>query len=298
MKNAIALFLVLFGSFASAEAKKPLVILDKDNTVVLNDEVNDATVSKAISDAMALDSLNTSKPIYLVLKTPGGSVESGLLLIESMSAMKRPVNTITLTSISMGFQIVQGLGERLTLQSSTFMSHPIAGQIGGSMGMDGSQIENRLSMWKQMVDQMDKRTVSRTNGKQTLLSYRKAYQNELWLTGENAVAEGYADKVIAARCDASLNGSQDSVLSFLGMDINVKISACPLVPSSAQVQGLLKTNQGKMTLEEFKARGGVFGSCSLVVPLNKPLCPTDLTLTEAKFKDQVAETDHRFHPGH
>jgi ATP-dependent protease ClpP protease subunit len=64
-----------------------------------------------IAQAKALGNqrFSSNEPIYLFLNTPGGSIQTGLEIIESLKGLDRPVSTVTLFAASMGFQIAQNL---------------------------------------------------------------------------------------------------------------------------------------------------------------------------------------------
>src|ERR1700692_1248743 len=143
MKKGTGLF-VLFALIVAAVFLFPLshnsnhdknntVVLSKDNTVVLSGEVDEKTASEVIPKARALSQqyFQGNKPLYLFLNTPGGSIQIGLEIIEALKGLGRPINTVSLFSASMGFQIVQGLSERLVLSNGILMSHRAAGQISG-----------------------------------------------------------------------------------------------------------------------------------------------------------------------
>lgn len=244
----VALFVTLFSMSAkTSNDNSNSVVLSKSNTVVLTGEVNGESVGKVIYEAKDIDSklhgrkerlgLSKQKPIYLFMNTPGGSIQSGLELLEALSGLGRKINTVTLFSASMGFQIVQGLGDRLILRNGVLMSHRAAGQMSGSFGgQKPSQMESRYNFWYNRIQELDQQTVSRTNGKQTLESYQKAYADELWLTGQQSVDGGYADKIVTVRCDETLNGTTTHSIQFFGLNISYDLDNCPINTSPMNVR--------------------------------------------------------------
>jgi ATP-dependent Clp protease protease subunit len=218
----------------SKSNSKDTIVLTADNTVNLSGEITSESVAETIAQLRQLDSkthaFGKQKPIYLFMYTPGGEVESGLQLIEAAQGLKRPVDTLTLFSASMGFQAVQALGKRLVLKNGTLMSHRAAGEFSGYFGgKSPSQLDSRYNFWLQRINELDQQTVARTNGKQTMASYREQYQNETWLTGTQSVDQGYADEVVKVRCDDSLNGTVGHEINFMGMPIHYETSKCPLI---------------------------------------------------------------------
>lgn len=243
-----------------AQAKGlPVLKLTKDNTAVLFGVVDSTSVSDVMQQIQKLDSsLKSGYAINLVLYTPGGSIQDGLELIEYLKSVNRPINTVTVFAASMGFQIAQNLRNRYILQNGVLMSHKAAGGFEGEFGDGNSQIDSRYGLWMSRILEMDNQTVAKTKGKQTLKSYRAAYQNELWLTGEQSVKQGYADLVISASCDKSLAGIRTQRLEFMGMGINVNYSECPLNTNPLSIEMEIPTNKGVMKHADFLAKGGVF----------------------------------------
>lgn len=231
------------GTSLDAKQNTGSITLSSSNTIVLNGEVSEESVGTVIMEARKLDFelgsyMGSGKPLYLFLNTPGGEVQSGLQLIEALNSLNHTVSTVSMFSASMGFQIVQGLnGERLVLNNSILMSHRASGAISGNFGgQKPSNFDNRYAFWYNLMQKMDRRTVSRTKGKQTLESYQKAYSDELWLNAEQSVDQGYADRVVTAKCDKTLVGVNTNHVNFLGFDIAYDLDKCPLNPNIMNVK--------------------------------------------------------------
>lgn len=254
-KSKFTLGLVVLGLLAlipvnssSQDNRSESVTLTKENTMVLNSEVNGESVSELIAKAKELDNnLNSrlknplnggkNKPLYLFLNTPGGSIQAGLELIEALHGLGRPVNTITLFSASMGFQIAQNLDDRLILQSGVLMSHHAAGQFEGYFGgSQPSQMDSRYQLWLDRIRELDEQTVKRSGGKQTYESYTKQYDHEMWLTGSKSIAQGYADRIVTVKCDASLSGVMTRHVNFMGFDIMYDLDNCPINTSPMNIR--------------------------------------------------------------
>ena len=237
---ALALGVLLFPlSSLVKPSDKNQVVLSKNNTIVLAGEINGDISGDIIAQAKTLGNKSSfgNQPIYLFMNTPGGSIQTGLEMIESLKGLGRPVNTVTLFSASMGFQLVQNLGERLILRNGVLMSHRAAGQFEGYFGgQRPSQIDNRYNLWLSRLTELDQQVVDRTKGKQTLESYQKAYADELWLTGAQAIAGGYADRIVTIKCDSSLDGVTSHNIDFLGMKITYDLDNCPINTSPMNIR--------------------------------------------------------------
>lgn len=232
------------------------VTLTSDNTLVLADQIDGMTVGKVLQDAQALDAkLKSGDPIYLVLSSPGGSIQDGLEMIDYLKNLNRPVHTITMFSASMAFQTVQQLGDRLVTPFGTLMAHKAKGAFQGEFP---GQIDSRYVYYIKRLNEMDRLTVSRTKGKYTIQSLQALYENEHWVDGFGAVEEGLADAVVNAHCDASLSGTKTNNINFMGFTIGLVQSKCPMNQGIIDVVVNIQTDQGVLPLTEFLARGGSF----------------------------------------
>lgn len=235
-------------SLSKSTPKNESVTLSAANLIVLNGEVNGENTAAVISKARELCNaansglsnkigLGKQTRLKLWLYTPGGSIQSGLEMTEALNGLNCPVDTVTLFAASMGWQIVQSLGERLVLKNGVMMSHHATGEATGEFGGSvRTQMENRQQLWTDRVKELDEQTVKRTNGKQTYESYTKEYDHEMWLTGAKSVEEGYSDRIVRVSCDETLSGVDTHHLSFLGFDIQYDLDKCPINTSPMNIR--------------------------------------------------------------
>lgn len=297
---AISLFASVTLPSKSVPAVKN-IILTSDNTLILNDAIMGSSVSDIIQKLKILDKPTIvgkflkPDPIYLILQTPGGDVSAGLEMIEALKGLNRPVHTITMFAASMGFQTVQQLGTRYIFKSGTLMSHRARGEFSGEFGgVKPSQTSSRIGFWEQKIKEMDEKTVERTNGKQTLKSYTEAYRPELWLTGTQAVEQGYADEIITVKCDSTLNGATTKDASEMNpfmSNMVYDISNCPLNTNPINVRPKISTTKGPMFVSEFVKAGGGFGTACLVASGLDPkkICALDTSLTLESVYQSVSK---------
>lgn len=228
LKNLLLATCLFLGASAFAADS---VVLTKDNTIFINDEFDGHSVAQIAQKARDLDSrTDSSDPIYLVINSPGGSIEDGLELIENLHNLKRPVATINLFSASMGFQTAQALGPRYMTDNGVLMAHRASGgfwgQMPGSLGV-------RYAFYLKRVQKLDSAAVKRSGGKLTTASWASLIQDEYYCAGQDCVEQGLADKVVAPSCDKSLVGTTTvSVLQKLIQGLVIEVTAdydnCPL----------------------------------------------------------------------
>ena len=224
------------------------VILSKNNLLLLNGEINGESTAAVIAAAKDLCNVDSGKlstkiglgkklRLKMFMNTPGGSIQSGLEMKEALLGLGCPVDTVTLFAASMGFQLVQGLADRLVLQNGVMMSHHAAGEMQGSFGgVHPSQMDSRYQLWLDRMRELDEQTVARTNGKQTYESYTKEYDHEMWLTGSRSVAEGYSDRIVLVKCDSTLSGFSTKHLNIMGFDVVYDLDNCPINTSPMNIR--------------------------------------------------------------
>jgi ATP-dependent protease ClpP protease subunit len=231
MKKLLLAFAMLSSALFASDAEK--VVLTKSNTLVFNEVFYSSTVANLSQRAQAMDAaLPAKEPIYLILDTPGGSIQAGVEFCSFVAGLNRPVHTVSIFSASMGFHTAQCVkGTRYIFDQGILMSHKA---YGGFEGEFPGQLDSRYNMYLQRITDMDNLVVARTKGKYTLSSYRDLIENEYWCVGKKCVEHGFADSVLVAKCDNTLNGTRFQVLDkFLydGMviEIGAIMSNCPLI---------------------------------------------------------------------
>ena len=239
MYSKIKLFIlsviVATGLLFAVKSTAAEIVLNSNNTVILDGPVNYKSVAKVGQRLLELDRNNeSSDPIYLVLDTPGGSISDGLALIEMIKSVNRPVHTITLFAASMGFQIVQQVkGKRYITEFGELMSHKASGRFSGEFP---GQLDNRYAHTLRILSDMDKKVIERTSGKHTKDSYEKLYENEYWAHGSLALKDGFADEIASVRCDSTLNGTRIEEFDVFIFTFLLEKSNCPVVPGVINVQ--------------------------------------------------------------
>lgn len=221
------------GAVTEITKAKPILILNKSNSVVLRGEVSAESVAKLQIELLEMSQrLSPFAVIYLVLDTPGGSVSAGAELIDFIKALPQKVKTVTVFAASMGFQIAQNLDERMILPSGTLMSHRASGRFEGEFP---GEMTVRLQFWLKEITRLDQIAAMRMQI--SIASYQALIRDEYWVKGANAVADKAADRVILARCDSSFKGTERIIIgSFFGIPISGVVSKCPLITGIMDVR--------------------------------------------------------------
>lgn len=217
---------VLVTDKGSADQSDVLVLSER-NTVSLQLPVSNESVTDLQREFIAKsDKLPPSTPMYLVLNSPGGSVDAGLQLVETLKGLPNPIHTIQMFSASMSFMISQLLGTRYVMQNSTLMAHPayiggVEGQVPGSFITRANAISDDIAALSSVVAK---------RAGLSLPQYVALTQNELWLSGPKAVETHFADKVVTVRCDKTLRGlGPTKVIDLFIFRIRLRYDKCPLI---------------------------------------------------------------------
>ena len=105
-----------------------------DRIVFLSDEVNDQTASLVVAQLLYLEAQDPDKDISFYINSPGGSIQAGISIYDTMQYIKCDVSTICIgMAASMGaFLLAAGAkGKRYALPNSEIMIHQ---PLGGARG--------------------------------------------------------------------------------------------------------------------------------------------------------------------
>jgi len=244
----LAVSLLLGVSVQAQEKATPVVTLTKRNTLVLRDIIDDMSVAQVQEQAVKLSQqLSPGETIYLVLDTPGGSIDAGSKLITSLQALPQRVNTITVFSASMGFITVESLGTRYIVPNGVLMSHRA---FGGTRGQIPGELNTRVKFFTDMIEKTSKKIAKRVG--MTKQAYDALIMNEYWVEGDDAVSAKMADRVVLVRCDKELSEGRntETLQTFFG-PIDLVYSTCPIISAP------LAINFNGLNLSEYNAEDKV-----------------------------------------
>jgi ATP-dependent Clp protease protease subunit len=137
--------------------------LYRERIIFLGSEIDDELANQIIGVMLYLDSEDSTKPIYLYINCPGGSVIAGLAIFDCMQHIKSEVITINLglaASMASFIMAAGSKGKRLALPSSRIMIHqPMGGARGQAedIKVEAAQImrirDNLVKMYSMMSGQ-------------------------------------------------------------------------------------------------------------------------------------------------
>ncbi len=172
--------------------------LYRERIIFLGRGVNDGIANQIIAVMLYLDSEDNSKPIYLYINSPGGSVTAGLAIYDTMQHIKSEVVTICVgLAASMGaFLLTAGSkGKRLALPHSRIMIHQPLGGVQGRRQATDIEIEaNEILRIKRDLNGM----MAYHTG-QPIEKIEKDTDRDFFMSAQEAKEYGLIDKVIEDR---------------------------------------------------------------------------------------------------
>lgn len=174
--------------------------LGVERILFLGSEVNDSIANALVAQMLYLDSDDNSKPIYLYINSPGGSVTAGLAIYDTIQYVKSDVVTICVgLAASMGaFLLGAGTkGKRLALPHSRIMIHQ---PLGGTSQRQASDIEIEAREILRIKDMLSHSMAEMTG--QSFEKIEKDTDRDYFLSAAEAKEYGLIDRVISHPSEA------------------------------------------------------------------------------------------------
>ena len=165
----------------------------RERIIFLASEIDDELANQVIGVMLYLDSEDNSKPIYLYINCPGGSVISGLAIYDCMQHIKSEVITINLGLAASMASFILGAGskgKRLALPSSRIMIHQ---PMGGAQGQ-AEDIKAEAAQVMRIRDNLVKMYSMMTG--QTQDTILRDIDRDNFMSAEEAVEYGLIDRVL------------------------------------------------------------------------------------------------------
>ena len=170
----------------------------KERIVMLDTDVNDLSASLIVAQMLFLESENPDKDIYFYINSPGGVITAGMSIYDTMQFIRPDVCTIVMgQACSMGSFLAQAgaPGKRWLLPHSRTMIHQPSG---GARGMQ-SDIEIQFKEITKMKRMLTELYVKHNTAGKTYEEFEKDMDRDTFMSANEAVAYGLADKVVEKR---------------------------------------------------------------------------------------------------
>ncbi|CAN1812331.1 ATP-dependent Clp protease proteolytic subunit 2, mitochondrial [Linum perenne] len=176
----------------------------KDRIICINGGIDDNTSHVIVAQLLFLESESSTKPIYMYLNSPGGSVTAGLAIYDTMQYIRAPVHTICMgLAASMGSLLLTAgaKGERRALPNSTIMIHQPSGGYSGQAKDMTIHTQYIIRVWDNLNGLYAKHTG------QPIDVIAKNMDRDNFMTPEEAKEFGLIDEIAEPKAMDLLAGS-------------------------------------------------------------------------------------------
>ena len=170
----------------------------KDRIIMLEGAIDERVSSVLCAQLLFLESQEATRDITLYVNSPGGLVTAGMAIYDTMQYISSDIQTVVVgQACSMGSLLASAgtRGKRLMLPHARHMIHQ---PLGGASGQ-ATDVEiraNELLRWKRELTEIYEKTTG-----QPLDKLKQDMERDKFMTPEEAVAYGLADRIVTTRED-------------------------------------------------------------------------------------------------
>ncbi len=164
----------------------------RDRIIFVVGPVDDQVANLVVAQLLYLESENADKDIHMYINSPGGAVNAGLCIHDTMQFVGCDVNTMCIgQAASMGaFLLASGTpGKRLALPSARMMLHQPSSRMRGV----AADVEIHARELGVLRNTLNERLAEHTG--QTVERIRKDTDRDYWMSATEAVDYGLVDLV-------------------------------------------------------------------------------------------------------
>lgn len=165
-----------------------------ERIIFLGSEVNDEVANRICAQLLLLAAEDNERDINLYVNSPGGSVDAGLAICDTMQFIPNDVATLAVgMAASMGQVLVSAgaKGKRYALPHSRIMMHQPLGGIAGTAADVAIQAQQMLYI-KRVLREMTARDTG-----QSIEQIEENADRDRWFTAQEAVEYGLIDRVVS-----------------------------------------------------------------------------------------------------
>lgn len=165
-----------------------------ERKIFIEDEITSASACDIVRSLMLLVKEDPNKPIDIYINSPGGRVDAGLMIYDTLKGMKTEVNLHCIgMAASMAAVILAGgkKGHRYILPHSKTMIHEplISGDVGGSATSIQRTAESIMETKRLTVELLAKDTGKKEKEIETAVSF------DNYMNAEESIAFGLCDSI-------------------------------------------------------------------------------------------------------
>ncbi len=167
----------------------------RERIVFLGSEVRDQNANAICAQLLLLSAEDPEADIFLHINSPGGSVDAGMAIYDTMNYIPNDVATVGMgLAASMGqFLLCAGTkGKRYALPHARIMMHQPSSGMGGSASDIKIQAQQSLHIKNVLLELIAQHTG------QALEQIVNDADRDRWFTADQALEYGFIDKVVAS----------------------------------------------------------------------------------------------------
>jgi len=168
-------------------------LLLKERIVILGTPINDQVANSIVAQLLFLDREDPDKDINLYINSPGGSINSGLAIYDTMQLIRPPVSTICVgLAASMATVLLcSGVkGKRFALPNATIHMHQASG------GVQGQATDMEIAAREILRVQEIIRGILMKNTGQTMEKIVHDTDRDFYINPVQAVEYGLIDEIL------------------------------------------------------------------------------------------------------
>lgn len=168
----------------------------KDRIVFVSGPIETDMADTIVAQLLFLEKENPDEDVQMFINSPGGAINAGMAILDTMNYIKCDVSTIAVgLAASMGsFLLTHGTkGKRFALPNSKIHIHQPLGGVEGQASDIAIEAEEILKIREKLYKMLAKQTG------QSLKQIEKDADRDKYFTAEEACEYGLIDKVITER---------------------------------------------------------------------------------------------------
>ncbi len=166
----------------------------KDRIIFLGTPIDAQVANTIVAQLLFLDAQNPNQEIRLYINSPGGEVDAGLAIYDTMQFVRAPVSTIVIGMAASMAAVILAAGEkgrRYALPHSKVMIHQPWGGVRGTASDIAIQAQEILKAKKLLNEILSKHTG------QPLERVERDTDRDYYLSAQEALEYGLIDQVVS-----------------------------------------------------------------------------------------------------
>jgi ATP-dependent Clp protease protease subunit len=168
----------------------------KERIIFIGGAISSDLANSVIAQLLHLEQEDSKKEITIYVNSPGGSVDAGMAIIDTMNFIKPDVSTVCVgMAASMGAMILSAgeKGKRYTLPNSRIMIHQPMTGVEGQASDILITAEEIIKIKNKLIEMLVKST------KQKKDKIEKDMDRDFWMGADEAKTYGIIDGIIIKR---------------------------------------------------------------------------------------------------